>query len=192
VSLATEDYMSEYKAGIGEFVVHRFLNMQRHLMPFKEDLLQEAALAQLQAEQTYDPDRGMDKDLYVTYKCTYAVYDYVKKSEMPHFKTPEQEDPESQYWHMPDAVDHETMTLQEHMDVETQWTPQYLMPDRKREVWELTDHISFTKNQRIVLESFLETGDHLKAEGILDVSQQRVSQIWRDVLQKIRDANDLS
>lgn len=156
--------------------VDRYLSMRPHLASLKDDLMQEAMLAVLEAEATFDPSKGYPRGLWLAYQANYAIMRYVAQKEQKHFRGTTV-DPESQYW------DLEEIPNVEEIPAEVNETQEDLM--------ELLSGIKFTRNQQVVLACYLETGDHKKSREQLGVSKQRVNEIYGDCIRKIRKANEL-
>lgn len=157
------------------FSVQKFLKISPEFFQMREDLLQEAQMSIIKAEGSYDRTKGYPFGLWCSYRIMYDLKNYVVKERKHFLRQPA--DPESPYW-----------------DIEDPPLPDQL-PDEADEhkllVKELVDGISFTENQLVLLESFMRDGDFLGARKTLGISKQRASQIWADVVRKIKKANEL-
>ena len=157
-------------------LTRRFLKTRPDLEERRDDLEQEAALSILNALALYNPKAGMDKKLFVWFKVRNELKNFSTRQVQKHWTTPDL-DPESPYWDLEDIPEVEEIPSQD--------------SSSERELWDMTYGVEFTEKQQVVLDSFLETGEHKKSEEILGIPQQRISEIYSAIIKKIKKANDL-
>ena len=79
-------------------VVSKQLAVHRWMEEFRQDLEQECRMAYLEAEESFEADRGMRSfDAYAYFKMKHAIQNYMR-DQVKHFRKPEGCHSDSSYW----------------------------------------------------------------------------------------------